>query len=124
MAHTPNALIIQDCVAINLEFTLHKSNIAWAKPLLQRIVSEVPHATRNKVSVAVKAQGAYLKPKHSFSSVKCETGFWGVQNYTVPLNVDASQSTQDHSLLYLPLHQPSFNGLPKPLELPISQRTT
>ena len=78
MAHTQTALTIQEWDATNLEFTLHKSNVVWAKPLLQRIVSEVPHATRNKVSDFIKAQGAYLKPTHSSASGKCETAFWGV----------------------------------------------
>ena len=97
MAHTQTALTIQEWVATSLEFTMHKSDIVWAKPLLQRIVSEVPHATRNKVSDFIKAQGAYLKPKHSSASGKCETAFWGVRYHTVPLNSDASQATQHHS---------------------------
>ena len=97
MAHTPTALTIQEWVATNLEFTLHKSDIVWAKPLLQRIVSEVPHATRNKVSDFIKAQGAYLKSKHSSALGKCKTAFRGVQYCTVPLNSDASQATQHHS---------------------------
>ena len=41
MAHNPLALTIQEWVATNLEFTLHKSDIVWAKPLLQCIFSEV-----------------------------------------------------------------------------------
>ena len=97
MAHTQTALTIQEWVATSLEFTLHKSDIVWAKPLLQRIVSEVPHATRNKVGDFIKAQGAYLKPKHSSAPGKCETAFWGVRYRTVPLNSDASQATQHHS---------------------------
>ena len=79
-------LTMQESVATNLEFTLHKSDIVWPKLLLQRIVSEVPHATRNKVSDFSKAQRAYLKPKNSSASAKCETTFWGVQYRTVPLN--------------------------------------
>ena len=97
MAHTPNALTIQEWVATNLQFTLHKSDTVWAKPLLQRIVSEVPHATCNKSSDFIKAQGAFLKPKHSSASGKCETAFWDLRYRTVPLNSDASQATQHHS---------------------------
>ena len=75
MAHTQTAPTIQEWVATSLEFTLQKTDIVWAKPLLQHIVSEVPHATRNKVSDFIKAQGAYLKPKHSSASRKYETAF-------------------------------------------------
>ena len=57
----------------------------------------MPHATRNKVSDFIKAHGAYLKPKHSSASGKCETAFWGVRYRRVPLNSDASQATQHHS---------------------------
>ena len=74
--------------------------------MLQRIVSEVPHATRNKVSDFIKAQGVYLKPKHSSASGKCETAFWGVRYRTVPLNFDASQATQHHSTSEVALPPP------------------
>ena len=77
MAHTPSALSIQEWVATNLDFTLHKSDIVWGKPWLQCIVSEVPHATRNKVSDFIKTQGPYLKLKESSTSGKCETAFGG-----------------------------------------------
>ena len=90
MAHTRNALTIQEWVATNLEFTLHESDTAWAKPLLQRIVSDIPLATCNKVSDIIKAQGAYLKPKHSSALGQFETTFWGVRYRMVPLNSDAS----------------------------------
>ena len=78
MAHT-NALTIQEWVTTNLQFTLRKSDTVWATPLLQRIVSEVPHATRNKSSDFIKAQDAYLKPRHSSTSGRCETAFGGVR---------------------------------------------
>ena len=97
MADIQPAVTLQEWVATTLEFTLLKTDVVWAKPLLQRVVSEVPHATRNKVSEFIKAQGAYLKPKHSSASGKCETAFWGVRYRTVPLNSDASQATQPHS---------------------------
>ena len=97
MADIQPAVTLQEWVATTLEFTLQKTDVVWAKPLLQRVVSEVPHATRNKVSEFIKAQGAYLKPKHSSASGKCETAFWGVRYRTVPLNSDASQATQPHS---------------------------
>ena len=96
------------------EFTLHQSDTVWAKPLLQRIGSEVPHATHNKVSDFIKAQGAYLKPKHSSASGKCATAFRGVLYRTVPLNSDSSEATQHHSTFEVappPPHEHLLNGL-------------
>ena len=81
MADIQPAVTLQEWVATTLEFTLQKTDVVWAKPLLQRVVSEVPHATRNKVSEFIKAQGAYLKPKHSSASGKCETALWGVRRH-------------------------------------------
>ena len=54
MADIQPAVTLQEWVATTLEFTLQKTDVVWAKPLLQGVVSEVPHATRNKVSEFIK----------------------------------------------------------------------
>ena len=123
MAHPPNALTIQQWVVTNLEFTLHKSDAVWAKPLLQCSVSEVPQATRNEVNDCIKAQGVHLKPKHSSASRKCETTFGGVRYRTVPLNSGASQSMHDHSTSVVAPPPTLVERLPKPLKLPTTRAT-